>query len=349
MVVYIHGNNLEICFDDVVHSIDKSYMNAINLFIQIFIAEGVSRSAVPLFFLLSGYLFFISIHRYESFHDFFLYKIKHRCMTIVLPYLFWSIFGLLLLFLFQNIPLINNYILHDNLPILKELTISDILTVITYRPVPYQLWFLRDLITMNILSPLIFYQIKYCPSFNYIMLFFLTLIWFFNVQLHFICIETPLFFYIGSAIALKDIKQKELSRGIIYLLLLLWIIFLSTYAFLIIFYKFNYFPWLQRIFAFWGMVAIWYLYNIIPFFNSNIFKQVSAYTFIIFVAHEPILTLLKALSVNMFLKGLNYYNSFSLLILYLCLPIFVINITIVFGYFFKKLFPQFYTLVTGDR
>ena len=48
MVVFIHANNIEV---------SKGH----NSFIQTFISDGISRVAVPLFFSVDSYLFFLNL------------------------------------------------------------------------------------------------------------------------------------------------------------------------------------------------------------------------------------------------------------------------------------------------
>ena len=54
-VVILHSNNLE----------DSTVFN-INTLIQNFIGQGIVRIAVPIFFLISGYLFFYKFNRLKK-------------------------------------------------------------------------------------------------------------------------------------------------------------------------------------------------------------------------------------------------------------------------------------------
>ena len=350
MIVYLHDSNLYLAITNIPSITDQPYINFINIFIQIFISEGVTRSAVPLFFIFTGYLFFINVDKYTSFHDFFFYKIKHRAKTIAVPYIFWSLFGLFTLFIFQNMPFIKNYLLsNDIMPLLKKLSLSEIFFRIIVRPIPFQLWFLRDLIFMNLLSPLIYYQIKNYLSLSYIILPLLALIWLLDIPLYLVSNVAFLFFYVGSIITLINIGNIQINKSALYILMLIWIMLLVVTTLLFIYSKSNNSFILQRAAVFLGVIVIWYLYDNIPIDKLTKFQNLSAYTFVIFVAHEPALSLCKSLSINLILKNFSHYISYSLLIIYLILPIFISYLTASFGYYLKKNLPQFYILVTGNR
>jgi len=55
LVVFLHAYNLDTKQQGIILTFPKSY----NWFIQNLISNGLTRVAVPLFFIISGYLFFI--------------------------------------------------------------------------------------------------------------------------------------------------------------------------------------------------------------------------------------------------------------------------------------------------
>ena len=56
-------------------------------FVQLFIGEGICRIAVPLFMVISGYLFYLTFDgSWKSYGS----KLKRRVFSLVIPYLFWS-------------------------------------------------------------------------------------------------------------------------------------------------------------------------------------------------------------------------------------------------------------------
>ena len=69
--------------------------------VQEFVANGIARSAVPLFFAISGYLFF---HNLPFGFAQFVPKWKRRFRSLVIPYLLWSGLGIAMFSCLQMLP-----------------------------------------------------------------------------------------------------------------------------------------------------------------------------------------------------------------------------------------------------
>lgn len=59
--------------------------------IEYFISEIIACVAVPLFFLISGFLFFYRLRGFN--HAVYLSKLRKRFWSLFVPYLFWSFFA----------------------------------------------------------------------------------------------------------------------------------------------------------------------------------------------------------------------------------------------------------------
>ena len=79
LVVFIHSY-IETTTNNTLMSEDRA-------FLQYFISQGVARVAVPIFFTISGYLYFLS---YQNTTNDYIIKTKKRLKTLVLPYLLMS-------------------------------------------------------------------------------------------------------------------------------------------------------------------------------------------------------------------------------------------------------------------
>ena len=81
-VIYIHS------YDTVIHystgSLGTVEFNGLTTFVRILISEGIARTAVPLFFLMSGYLFFAAFHWSEQTY---LKQINSRLRSLLIPFL----------------------------------------------------------------------------------------------------------------------------------------------------------------------------------------------------------------------------------------------------------------------
>ena len=78
-VVFIHANI------NIPDSTNFLYENS--AFLQYFISQGITRTAVPMFFIISGYLYFIS---FDGTLNTYLIKTKKRIKSLVLPYFITS-------------------------------------------------------------------------------------------------------------------------------------------------------------------------------------------------------------------------------------------------------------------
>lgn len=138
-----------------------------------FFSEVVARCCVPLFFVISGYLFFRNVAVFTS--GIYLRKIKSRVRSILQPYVIWNLIGFLFL-LFKMLPC-----MHAVFPGVADmrLTFRDFLSCFwSFRyadtgdavmaeafipgyPIDYPLWFLRDLMVIVLLTPVVYLLLRY--------------------------------------------------------------------------------------------------------------------------------------------------------------------------------------------
>ena len=129
-----------------------------------YIVESIARLAVPLFFFISGFLFFNKVDCY----DFLEYKskLKTRFMRLFVPYILWGLFVVgirYVCYLFGQ---------SDNINLFVEG--SRWLYHVILFPINYQLWFVRDLFIVALLSPIVYYLLK---RLNYFFVVGLGIVW----------------------------------------------------------------------------------------------------------------------------------------------------------------------------
>ncbi|GGA34179.1 acyltransferase family protein [Sphingomonas psychrolutea] len=114
-------------------------------------SNGFARTAVPLFFLISGYLYFVGFGG-----SFAAYRTKtvRRIGTLLVPLLFWNLLIIALFALGQSIPAIAGYFNADNgrMLALTPFGFVDLLIGITHFPLAYQFWFIRDLMVIALFA-----------------------------------------------------------------------------------------------------------------------------------------------------------------------------------------------------
>ena len=125
--------------------------------------KNVCNIAVPLFFVISGYLFFYKDQGFTS--ELYKNKIKKRAKSLLLPYLIWNLMILVLYIIIQNVaPSMNS----GRTKLVLDFTFNDFISCFwsmegvngMATPIDGPLWFIRDLMVMIILSPLFFFVIN---------------------------------------------------------------------------------------------------------------------------------------------------------------------------------------------
>lgn len=155
----------------------------------------LTLGAVPAFFFISGYWFFVP----DFNTDVYLTKLKNRIRTLLIPYLLWSTIAFVILTLkylpqlesiFPNVHKIpygfdlfwRSYI---SMPVVEG-------SITNYSPLNFPLWYLRDLMLLCLFSPLLYKILRY----GWISLFVILIIWamefFASTSIHSIY---PLFFF----------------------------------------------------------------------------------------------------------------------------------------------------------
>jgi surface polysaccharide O-acyltransferase-like enzyme len=342
-VVYIHAYNFpeHYLYPDTV----MVGPPGIGSFIEYFVSNGLGRFAVPLFFAISGYLFFRDL---EADPRIFLGKFSKRLRTLAVPYLLWSALYLAAVWKMQQVPaLLPAVDRYDYLP--PEVPVEFLLRRLLLSPVPFQLWFIRDLMLYAALAPLIYGLISLL-SFG--VLIPLGLLWLFNI--HFtvggysiVDNEGILFFVLGAALALRKIDLRPCPDlfWLPMLLLPFWL------ALLIIKTGAAYvggpllLP-LHKIATLCGLFGIWFGYDLVgERLNRNaLIAWLTAFTFFIFAGHEPLLNWIA----NFTLARIGSAPQ-TLLIVYMLAPLATIALCVAVGALLRRLAPPAFSLLTGGR
>lgn len=127
-------------------------------FIVHWISDVVTKSCVPLFFLISGYLFFKGVG--EDFLSVkYPDKLKKRIRTLLIPYLIWNLLYFVYNAAFKGLNL-------TPLSVAGAFFVRPDLLPASYYPAYTPLWFIRELMLLMLLSPLVYYIFvrlpKYC-------------------------------------------------------------------------------------------------------------------------------------------------------------------------------------------
>lgn len=308
---------------------------------QKIISQIIGKLAVPLFFTISGFLFFNSFPKgiFSVFE-----KMQKRVHTLLIPYLFACIFCVVLSFMVASIPWTSKFMNANILPLFKEKWHTIFLyTFYNYGegngPVAFQLWFLRDLIITVLFSPILYFMIKYLKWGSFF--FFLILNY---LHIGFIPVSAMFWFTFGALLVGTNTNRRRPLRGIV--LFPLFVIISSFQE-----YNPNFWMWRHSEIPLilLGCIAFWQVFDAVI---SSEFKlkehfflsKLAGCTFFIYLYHVPALNVPRKLIVALLGK-----NEWGYLFSYLIAPwIFVILALIVSG-ILKLYVPRFYGILTGGR
>lgn len=157
-IVFLHAAMTGLTNQELSASYDGSY--AIYKYLSTALTL-TTRTAVPLFFIISGYLFFINYK--NTFID---YKkhLKTRAKHLLQPIIIWTTLYLLLYYIAQKIPYTASLFSGNNL-LIEDYKWKDFISAYSglFNTSMFvgQFWFLRNLFIMCVFSPLLWYSYKY--------------------------------------------------------------------------------------------------------------------------------------------------------------------------------------------
>ena len=300
-----------------------SFYSYVSVSLQYLISEQITRICVPLFFIISGYFFY---HKYEGGRKSYYLQLQKRFRSTLIPYFLWSLSW----FILYNIT---------------SLTLLDFLDLFNrlINPIPYQFWFLQILILCFIVSPVFFFLLKKLPKITILILliFYLIDISSFKSELYGFG-----FFYLGGYLRYFKV---ELNKKLITTLISIYLLTIISGLILFILQDNEYLLYriiLHKISILSGLLlVIYYIFKRINndrFFENSILSMDSGFFFFLFAAHEPLLSFLKKIWIQLFSSSYN-------LLAFFFLPILLLISIKWFYIFLKKIIPQILCFYTGNR
>ena len=337
-VVFIHAYGSTAVFAG--NEIGINQTDFVTDFIRNFISNGIARIAVPLFFLISGYLFFAG---FEWSKERYFVKLRARIKTLLIPFIFWNIVTLSIIAVAQAIPATQIYFSGKS-PLIAGFSSFDYLNAIVginRSPIAYQFWFIRDLMILVLLVPFIKIILKVFPL-QFLVIVFIC--WFSGAWSFYApSSDAVLFFCVGAYLASMDKNLFAVDKyGSILVLLYLIIV---TFDALFIKEPFN--PYLHKFGIIFGILAALFMTKFLARTENikSFILWLSSASFFVYAIHEPLLTILKKISY----KLVSPDTSSLILFLYFFIPIVVIAFSIIAYRVLLGVAPKFASIVTGGR
>lgn len=312
----------------------------------------ITQIAVPLFFFISGYLFFYKLDgRFSS--AIYLRKINNRIKTLLIPYVFWNV-AVTLLFLFMQSffpqlitgnnrthKLVSDYNMLDWIYSFWDTNLINGTTSGQSFPACFQLWFIRDLLVIVLLSPLFYYLIK---KIGFIFVISLGIGWILDLWPPITGFNgfAIFFFSLGAYISIHQKDFIQLLNPYLKPALLTYTIGGLFSLYYVDVRSYFYKP-LIVIGLIWVIIAVaLYLSRKQA---KTIPNQLTNASFFIYAFHAiPVLYLNKMLC-----KIVEPMSDVKALLIYLFGPLIIITSSILIYLFLHKVSPSFTSLITGGR
>lgn len=333
LVLYIHSG-----FHDYPNEIHGM---AFNFKLQNFISGMFGRCAVPLFYAISGFLFFIGLNDGNRVdYTKLLLKIKKRVKTLLVPYLIACLFPAVFSLGLEFIPGVGRFVNGGNFSDNFDRSVSDFICFIyldsgSGTPYAFHLWFLRDLIFIVVLSPILLYAVSKVGKYFFCGILFVMN--YFSIPI--LPIYGMFWFVFGLCFLDKMSNIKSIYVPIVFLVFCIFEMLYPSAC-----WGYAKIPIIVI-----GIVSIWILYDMVCPDGFDIKRHyllltACGYTFFIYLFHEPTLNIVRTLLV------IPFHNSgFGFAFSYLVSPWIFAIIWIMVGMFFKKVTPNLYNVCVGGR
>lgn len=206
---------------------EQALSGNIAVYFMILGSKIFTEIAVPVFYVISGYLFFLHLEKWDI--QIWKKKMQSRIRTLVVPYFLWNTLFILQILLFKVAAIV-----------LKGKPISGISTWIQSNggllnmfwncnqfdsPILIPMWFIRDLIVAVLLSPVFYWLLKkrngISNAISFVSIATLCIIYIFNFRTGITGLNILTFFYfgLGAFLMLHNVSISEFFNKIKFFLL----------------------------------------------------------------------------------------------------------------------------------
>jgi surface polysaccharide O-acyltransferase-like enzyme len=308
-------------------------------FTRFFISFGVAQTTVPLFFLISGYLFFSGEWSWKN----YLGKLERRFHTLLIPFLFWNLLTLAVVALLQSIPQAKISLSGATWQLLLTLPLLSCINVVfglsVTFPIALQFWFIRDLMALVVFAPVIHFLLT--RKWALLIVLVLFCLWFASAwPILWPFADASFFFVLGAYLSRPGKSVNYLDRfG-------WWItaIFLGTALLESAFpYSLRH---LHKFVILFGIPGVWWIAGLTVKSSTlkTLLLRLSGASFFVFAAHMLLLPIMREISNKLFLPA----SGVAILALYFLLPICLAAFLTAVYFCLRILAPSFTSFITGD-
>ena len=313
--------------------------------IRILFSEGLCSVAVPIFFLISGYLFFVKLEEWRT--EVWVEKLKRRGRTLLIPYLLWNLIAIV----FSLAMLYPKHVLKGgDVPDLADwyYSIGGLRAFWDSGtgglPINYPLWYIRDLIVFVILSPVLFYYVKKTGLVGLVLLF---VAYVFNLfgSVPGLSKEGLLFFSLGAFLSIRRIDFTAICKKYLNIATCVGVPLVLAMVYT---YGNNDEAWgyAHRLFTLFGSATtIGIAAMLLQKGRIQYHQLLSKSSFLVFAAHGTIVLPFFQFVLSKVLPN----NQIGLIIKYFSAPLFTVAVLVLCYFFLSKWMPNTLSILTGGR
>lgn len=287
------------------------------------IVYNISSLAVPTFFIMSGYLIAFNMTSFSF--DVYVKKLKRRCLTLLIPYLIWNLLCLGYMYITRQVT---------------ELPGWDIIFL---KPLNFPLWFIRNLIVLNLLYPALWAMVKYL---RWQLLLVVILIYLFIplaqniVYIQPYTLSSFVYFYLGVYGGINRLSFNTSSKAFIISLTILTLIGFS----LIVLNPVLHIPYIYNFYLLCGTITLLlFAYKLIETYNISPIPLLATASAFIYFSHKLGPTYISKQLVGALLPG----GEVSEVVVFIVSPIIASFICVGIYYALGKIHPSLLKILTG--
>lgn len=342
LLVFDHNNfTKEFVADSTVETVFNQ--SVFGEWLQFFISDAMTRCIVPLFFMFSSFLLAKKADPYPV-------LLKKRCKSLLVPFVLWTC---LYLFYYGGLKIVLSLVMPQllNHPQNTMLgwTLADWVHQTLGYEIPawancnpgmaFQLWFVRDLLVLTALSPVLTFLIRKMPIMSF---FLVSVALIFLPQVYFVKTNALFFYVMGLYWGMYDVPLFERADGI------RWAEAVSAFVFGTVAWKLGWSGCGYFIVLFSSCLLMLKFSAVIVARDKwySVAAYLSEFSFFLYAIHAPVL---HGLIERIWLRFFPMVNGFFCLFEYFGVTILVAAIGTGLGIGLKKLCPPLFGLLNGGR
>ncbi len=339
-VVFVHAYNMTSRFGSGENAAEMRGAPGVAGFVEYLVSQALARWPAAMLFAISGFLFFHNLQPYWSDYR---RKYAGRLRTVVVPLVLWSAVSLVIYLVLQALPWSSTYFTTD---FLGQASLFRLAGKLFLHPVAYPLWFLQTLILCFVIAPLLYWPAR---TVRWLTVAPFATLWVLGAPAtDWNDWKGLAFFTLGAVIALERRRGVRLSPAPWFgrLVLPAWLLACVVYTALLRDVSAAWTDGLHKALMCMAVAAVWFGYEtyLERFETTRLVTLLLPFSFLIFAAQEPLLTILKR--VGLHILGSSHW---ALLVVYFGAALLTLAIVIGVGALMRRYVPTAFAWLTGGR